>query len=368
MSRGVKDRLLLDPRDVRQVEVASRALALLPASAPTTSLFDALRPCVPLAAGIFGILRPSAPDSMVTHAAWLPPDVFDRWLATPRDQLAQTLAPLLGVGPGGLRRDSETVTGALREKLDVLRALEAAGLGEGVGYKILDRVSLQYGVEHFILAMLMPRAKPLPPRAQAILAALNPAIIAAVLRLQLPLTAHEPLFSQVIAEQSMGYVCLSRSRSLLEANRRAHDLVMRYRSAAGFTGCRGAVVDFAAHAWDRAAEGQPLLLRAEDQGSILDMSGHVIPKESHGRSEDVLLLTMKEVVLHQSPVDTLLARAKLTPTEKKIAHLLVDMTEPCKQIADRLTIALPTVNAHARQIYRKLGVHSRLELVKLLRN
>ncbi|HTB77695.1 MAG TPA: hypothetical protein VK762_30835, partial [Polyangiaceae bacterium] len=77
----------LDP----QVEVTWRALALLPAGAPVASVFEAIRPCVPLAAGIFSLIRPSAPDSMVTHAAWLPPDVFDCWLATPRDQLARTL-------------------------------------------------------------------------------------------------------------------------------------------------------------------------------------------------------------------------------------------------------------------------------------
>jgi DNA-binding CsgD family transcriptional regulator len=365
-TKAVKGGALLDPRDARHVEVTARALALLPAGAPIASVFDAIRPCVPLAAGIFGIIRPSAPDSMVMHAAWLPPDVFDRWLATPRDQLAQTLAPLVGAGPGGLWRDSETVTGALREQLDVLRARDTAGLGEGIGYKILERESALYGAEHFMLAMLMPRAERLPHGAQAILAALNPSIAATVLRLRLPLTARQPLFEQFMEERAIGYVCLSRSRSFLEANQRAHDLLVRYR-AAGVTGGRGAVADFAARAWERAAGRHSLQLWADDDASILDLSAHVMAKESHGLAEDVLLLAMSEVPLPRSRGDERLERSTLTPREKEIALLLARGSAANKQIAADLGISPKTVTTNIDRIYEKLGVNSRPELTKLLR-
>lgn len=53
---------------------------------------------------------------------------------------------------------------------------------------------------------------------------------------------------------------------------------------------------------------------------------------------------------------------KLTPMQKKVLSELRKGYNN-KQIADALGIADATVKVHLRTIYRKLGVHSRLELV-----
>jgi hypothetical protein len=210
MPRGTQGGARLDSREVRQIEIASRALSRLPVGAPAAGVFDAIRACVPLAAGLFSVIRPSAPDAMITHAVRLPPEVFESWISTPPALLARTLAPVIRSGAGGLWRDSETLTSAMREQLEVMGKLDGAGLGEGAGYKILERAAPRRCAEHFMLALLMDRGELVPPRAAALLAALNPAIRDAVLRLELLLVARESILAQVVAEQALGYVCLAR--------------------------------------------------------------------------------------------------------------------------------------------------------------
>jgi len=53
--------------------------------------------------------------------------------------------------------------------------------------------------------------------------------------------------------------------------------------------------------------------------------------------------------------------ALLTERETQVFELLV-RRRTAREIADALHIAIPTVNAHTRRIYDKLGVHSRTEL------
>lgn len=360
-------RVPLDPREARLVEGAARALALLPARAPLADIFDAMRPCVPLAAGLFHVLRPSAPDAMVTHTVRLPLDVLESWMGTPHEQLAQTLAPVIQSRAGDLWRDSETVTGALREQLEVLRRLDAAGLGEGLGYKVLERPSTLHGREHMMLAMILERGASVPAGSRAMLAALNPAITATLLRLGLPFLETEPILAQIVAERSIGYVCVSRTGTVLEANRRARELVMRYRGAARIDGARAAMEAFAGRARTFAGRGQAWRLHADGPPSVLEVSTHLLAKETHPLPEDVVLLVMNEVLLLHDSRDALLERAKLSPQEKKIALLLADTAGSYKEIAAGLSRSEGTIRTHAERLYRKLGVRSRPELTALLK-
>jgi DNA-binding CsgD family transcriptional regulator len=359
--------LSLDAREAGQVEAASRALSRLPVRAPLADVFGAIRVCVPLAAGLFGIIRPGAPEAMVTCPVGLPPEVCDSWLGTPRDQLAQTLAPVVRSEAGGLWRDSETVTGPLRERLDVLRTRDAAGLGEGAGYKVLERASPWYGEEHFLLAILMERGSPIPPRASAMLAALNLDISAAILRLGLPLLENDSIQAQTMAEESSGYIFLSRRGAVIEANRRAHEPVLRYRGAARVERGQGAVADFAARARERASGTLAWRLDADDPPSLLYVKVHHLAKETHALHEDVLLVRMNEVLLAPPSVDEMLERARLTRREKQITLLLIRTPASHKQIAADLSCEPRTVDTHVQRIYAKLGVGSRPELTQRLK-
>jgi DNA-binding CsgD family transcriptional regulator len=359
--------MLLDPRELKRIEVSSRALDQLPSSAQASALFDAIRLCVPLAAGLFCIIRPSAPDALVSHAVGLPPAVFESWLSTSPEQLARTLAPVVLSEAGGLWRDSETITGAQREQLEVLRELDTAGLGEGAGYKVLERPIPWQGAEHFMLALLMERGEAVPLRSRALLAALNAAIRAAALRIGLPLVAREPILAQIVAEQSLGYICVSRRGQVIEANRRAHHLVIRYGHAAGIDGRRRAMAAFAERVREEAGDRRAWYLAASKPASLLEVNAHRLAKEAHALPEDVTLVVMKEVLAPQPPVGVPPALARLTPRQREIALLLARTGSSTKQIADQLVLSESTVRKHGENIYRVLGTHSRAELTVLLK-
>lgn len=352
----------LDPGESRLVERVARELSLLPSGAQPAALFDAIRSCVPLAAGLFSIIRPRAPDAFVSHAVRLPQDVFESWMATSPEQLARTLAPVISSGAGALWRDSETLTGAQREQLDVLRKLDDAGLGEGAGYKVLERPLPGQGVELFMMALLMERGEPVPARSQALLAALNPALHAAALRIGLPLVARAPLLAQIVDEQSLGYVCVTTTGSVLEANRRAHSLVVRYRDAAGITGRARALGDFVTRALEATSGRRSWVLDATRPRSYLDVNAHRLAKETHSLPEDLILLQLKETIL---PVPSPLLQ--LTERQQEIALLLAQSGSSFKQMATQLGISEFTLRKHGENIYRALGIHSRAELSALLR-
>lgn len=368
MPTAVDARTPLDPGEIRRVKATARVLSRLPSSAHPSALFDALRPCLPISAGLFSIIRPTAPDALVSHAVGLPQDVFESWLSTAPEQLARTLAPVIASPAGGLWRDSETIVGEHREQLDVLRKLDGAGLGEGAGYKILQRPSPWQGVEHFMLALIMERGDPIPPRSEALLAALNPALHAAVLRLGLLIVAREPILAQIVEEQALGYICVSTRGPVLEANRRAHHLVLRYRDAGRIQGQHRAVADFAERAREAVAGRRAWYLRAESPASLLEVNAHRLAKETHALPEDVILLVLKEIVAPPPVVEAPPALRLLTPRQREIAYLLARTGYSYKQIADRLSLSEATMRKHGENIHRTLGVHSRAELAALLKS
>lgn len=356
----------LNPGESRRIKTASRALDLLPANAPISAVFDAIRLCVPVAAGLFSMIRPGANDALVSQPSRLPPEVFESWLRMPPHLLQVTLAPVLSFKPGRLWRDSETLRGAQREQLEVLRELDGAGLGEGAGYKLLERPSPWYGVEHLMLALLMERGERVPARSQVMLSALHEHIRAAVLRLAIPLLSHQPIHPQMVAEQSLGYICLSRSGRVLEANRRAREFVDRYGAAAGLQGRRNAVEDFAVCALKEAVGGKPWQLRIDGSRSILQVDAHHLAKETHVLPEDTILLYMRELSEPQVAARALPDFKRLTGREQEVALLLADPLLNPKEIADECGISPHTVRKHGEKIYKKMRVQSRLQLAARL--
>jgi DNA-binding CsgD family transcriptional regulator len=358
----------LDPGESRRIKAASHTLDLLPANAPTSAVLDAIRPCVPFAAGLVSVISPGEDGALVSQPLRLPPEVFESWLRMPPNLLQMTLAPVLLSGPGTLFCDSETLCGAQREQLEILRELDGAGLGEGAGYKLLERPSPWYGVEHLMLALLMERGERVPARSQVMLSALHEHLRAAILRLSIPLLSHQPIYPQIVAEQSLGYICLSQNGLVLEANRRAREFVDRYGAEAGIQGRRRAVEDFAVRALKETVGGQPWQLRIDGSPLLLQVDATRLPKETHVLPEDTILLSMREVHEPQVAARALRAIERLTKRERQIALLLAQPRKNPKEIAFQLGITPNTLRKHAENIYKKLGVQSRLELAALLNN
>ena len=349
----------LDAGEARRVRAAARALDLLPAGADASSIFDVLARCVPVQAGLFSFIRPASPEALVSQAVRLEPFVHESWLRTPPELLEETLAPLVSSPVGSLLRDSQTLRGERRERLEVLALLDTAGLGEGAGYKALERTTPWYGTELVMLALLMERKTPVPARSEALLAALNPAIQRAILRIGLPLLAHEPILPQLMAEQSVGYLCLSSTGGLVAANVRALRLVDRYADAASVVGRRGAVAAFAARALEQVEKQRPWQLAGDEPTSILQVDAHQLAKERHALSEDILLVQMREVPPPPLSARAARARAVLTKTQLEVAMLFAATGASDGELARRLGMRQGTVRKHMEAIRERLGVISR---------
>ena len=69
----------------------------------------------------------------------------------------------------------------------------------------------------------------------------------------------------------------------------------------------------------------------------------------------------RQVMLTSGP---LVARAPLTPTERKVLGLLLTKA-PEKRIAEQLGLAVSTTHQHVVALFRKFGVRSRAELMSL---
>lgn len=57
------------------------------------------------------------------------------------------------------------------------------------------------------------------------------------------------------------------------------------------------------------------------------------------------------------------ALAQLTLRQREIAHLLSETGLSYKEVASRLAISEGTMRKHVENVYRRIGVHSRAELM-----
>lgn len=348
------------------VKAAACELQRLPAQSSPERVFAAIARCVPVAGGLIGVLGAESAASPVSHVVKLPPAVLEGWASTPREHLGRMLAPMVGAEPGALISDSQAIVGPFREELDLLRDLRDAGLGESAGYKVSSCLAASGRAEHRFMTFALERGEAFTERHRSVLALLQPSVHAALDRLHIPLIPSRSILSQIVSEQSMGFLCMSPHGAVVELNERMHALVMRYLAAARVVGGRGALARFAARVREETAGGRTWQLRHEDGRALAEISAHRLAKETHAISDDLLLVMAKEVALAPPPrlVPPLSA---LTSRQREIARLLVESGLSYKEIADRLSISEGTMRKHAENVYRSVGVRSRAELSLALR-
>jgi DNA-binding CsgD family transcriptional regulator len=359
-------RAKFEGREARLLERAKGHLALVSTGANEATLFKAIARCASAAGGILTTITPSAPTSMRSHGLGVAPELVEGWMRTPEHLLAEALVPVVQARDGGFWREVDTGIRDLRGQMEVMDQLDRLGLGEGAGYKVLSRPVGASRVEHVFFALLTERRVAFSERTPDLLAALNPAVRAAFLRLRLPLGPSSSIFGQIAEDDVLGYACLAPSGALRESNRRAHELAARYGARAGIGTGRRMLVDLVECARER---GAMRVVRA-DGGAFLEIRRHVLAKETHAVSEDVHLFVFQEwedtlMGLPLPRLDLDRAVEQMTPVQREVAVLLGTTRMTSKEIADALSrsrspgIGFRTVETHARSIYAGLGFRRR---------
>jgi DNA-binding NarL/FixJ family response regulator len=74
--------------------------------------------------------------------------------------------------------------------------------------------------------------------------------------------------------------------------------------------------------------------------------------------------TLRPANLSEQPPASF-AGSGLTPRERQVADILCGTDWPARKIAESLSLSCKTIAVYTTQIYSKLGVHSRVGLIRL---
>jgi len=365
----------LDERQRKCIAEARGKLSLLSVGDEPTNILDAIALCVPSVAGLLAVVRPGTFEGFSNHSLRLPVEVFQGWLSTSPANLERALIPVFQSKPGDFWRESDAVMDDAREGLEeVLDVLDGFGLSTGAGYKIETRVLPGQPSEHVFMSLMPERKADFPLQAPAMLGALVGDVRDAIARMSLPLIGSKSLLWQLMEDVEIGYIALAlKSGVILEMNRRAHELFMRYREAARVPRGRGALLEFIDLTRQQTLSRREWVLQHADKTGALVVRLLSLPKARHALSQDMYLLALQE--FQWAPIQRSQPRriadsphlAGLTPRQREIAILLAEEALSYKEGADALGISMGTFRKHAEQIYRALGVHSRQELAVLLK-
>lgn len=96
------------------------------------------------------------------------------------------------------------------------------------------------------------------------------------------------------------------------------------------------------------------------------------PKKEEVKNEDLLEITDQKTLLYSKGLELSVMEKKelvktLTPREKDTYLLLVE-GYTLKEIAEQLSVSYSTANTHQANIYRKLGVNTKAEIIINFRN
>ncbi|WP_437769010.1 hypothetical protein WME77_19220 [Sorangium sp. So ce764] len=204
-----------------------------------------------------------------------------------------------------------------------------------------------------------------------LLAQLQPAVHAALDRLRVPLVASQSILAQIVEEQTIGFMCLSKSRAIVEVNERLHALVTRFLHAAHVEDERGALTQFVGRVLDETRGQRIWCLKHEDGSTQVNISTHHLAKESHSIGEDLQLVMMQEISLSR-PENSFLGGVvplvdqnsrltavlrELDDVDQRIVVAMVTMKVPNKEIAIGMGFGLRAFEKRIQRIADKLGIH-----------
>ena len=350
----------LDLRTRRKIKRAKHLLDGIQAGGEPAELIRALECFAPVAGGMIGTMGAELTGSAISHVVALPGFVVEAWATTPLEQLRLMMAPLVCAAPGDLISDRTAIKDSLRDELLLLEVMHSAGFGESAGYKVSEHTVWPGRPEHRFLTIALEHGQSFGDTERAVFHFLQPKIEQALARMALPLVPHERGLERLFAADDVGYLCLSNSCAVIESNRRADELVSRYRQAAQIENGRDWFRRFVERVLIETAGGARWYVDREDRLARLEISMLGLPREVHNMSQEVNLVIMRE---SEKPFVARLQAANLTSRQREITYLLVTTKLVPKEIATRLNREVKTIDKHIQNIFARCEVSSRAELM-----
>lgn len=238
---------------------------------------------------------------------------------------------------------------------------------EGVGALKLGQREVNGTTEHLYLALILkPGAGHWTRAYRAILLELHESIRNAYERLSLPLLRRETVLLQLADEQQLGLIVLDENGRPQEANCRGWLLALEASRAKDhqrpevLTAFVEQLTRVPAHPGSRRR-----LLELGESGDRLEIwAHHLAPDVYQIPASRTLLVLRKESVL--APEWSSHA-ARLTEQQRRIAESLAAPGANSSTVAAELELSPRTVETHLQNIYRRLSINSRAELVALMR-
>ncbi len=166
---------------------------------------------------------------------------------------------------------------------------------------------------------------------------------------------------EILVRYDLPFICFDQDGSAVHISRTATSLLARHRHVdAIFESLRDAASELLLEA--ESASGGPKLRagrRITDPGDSSVWSVHVV-RTRHEWPIAVAVCDGARTVHAETQL-----RERLTRRELEVASMVVDGA-PAKNVALALSITVHTARRHTEQVFRKLGVHSRAELTRVV--
>ncbi len=165
----------------------------------------------------------------------------------------------------------------------------------------------------------------------------------------------------ILVRYDLPFVCFDMEGSAVHISREATLLLARHRHVdAMFESIRQAATEqLEAYQRGAAATSPRVGPRVTDPGDGASWSIHVV-RTRHDWPIAIAVYDGARTSHTEAPI-----RERLTRRELEVASLVADGA-PAKNVAAALSITVHTARRHTEQVFRKLGVHSRAELTRVV--
>jgi len=332
-------------------------------------VFAALRHVAPVAAGF--VERYEDGDEASGHVLpfHVPPDyVAGMMLARPRDA-GSVLSLVSAAPPGTVLQDRTVLTAEAWREIEGYVALADFGMFHPLALKLSSPQALDDEWQIYVALFVDDPRSPLSPEECHRLTDLQPHILQALRRIQLPFAAEESIFDQIAREQNLGMLCFAPNGRLLAGNGRAWTLaeqVARHQQRPKRDRCQ----DLVEWLTRNNGPGETITRHSNLDGSssIIIVSRHHLSKRTHPCGEDLIVFLFREITMQPATKRGEGDRwSKLPPRLRQVAKLLVDTGKPYKLLADDVGVSVGTFRKHVERLFEALQLTSRAELAELAR-